>query len=356
MKAQSCHDKGESSFLRIVREDTERIGSLKLPWHELEGAKVVITGASGFIGSSIARFLLSLYRSGIVSKPLQVIGIIRSEQSSVEALSDCLTDSQFSFQFSDLAQSNAIDLGNPDYVLHAASHASPKYYSTDPVGILLANSLGTHTLLNASLKARRFLFVSSSEVYGSTSNEKPISESDFGPLDPTMVRSCYSEGKRFGESLSVCWHKMHGLHTNIVRPFHTYGPGLRVDDGRVFSDFAYAVANSKPITLTSSGSAIRAYCYASDAVAGIMTVLLCGTPGDAYNLANPNAVISVRELAEMLSASYGIPIITSDPKPDYLASTFNMLIPNIDKLASLGWKPHVNVAEGFDRFIKAVSA
>jgi UDP-glucuronate decarboxylase len=304
----------------------------------------------------VIRLLLSLYPSGIISRPLQVIGIIRSEQSSLIALADCLADPQFSIRFLDLARSNDINLGSPDYVLHAASHASPKYYSVDPIGILLANSLGTYDLLNASRGSKRFLFVSSSEVYGITSTEKAISESDFGQLDPTVLRSCYSEAKRFGESLSACWHKMHGLHTNIVRPFHTYGPGLRCDDGRVFADFAYAVAHRKPITLTSSGSAIRAYCYVSDAVAGIMTVLLCGAAGEAYNLANPNAVISVKDLAEMLSSTYGIPVNASDPAPGYLASTFNALIPNIDKLGSLGWTPHVNVAEGFDRFIRAVSA
>ena len=356
MTVKHYQHRSNDSFLRVVTDDVKEISSLSLPWEDLKGAKVVVTGASGFIGSSLIRFLLSLYPAGLISKPLQVIGIVRSKQSVLEALADCLPDPHFSIRYLDLAKPNKISLDSPDYVVHAASHASPRYYSVDPVGILLANSIGTHDLLNASDGAERFLYISSSEVYGVTSTNKPIVETSFGELDPTILRSCYSEAKRFGESLVVNWNRMYGLPTSIVRPFHTYGPGLRSDDGRVFADFAYAVARQSPIALTSSGSAIRAYCYISDAVAGIMTVLLRGVAGEAYNLANPDALISVKELAELLSSRYGVPVINSDPAPGYLASKSNVLIPDTSKIRSLGWTPRVTIEEGFDRFIEAVSS
>ena len=344
-----------SVFSEIVQIDNQNISLCRLPWHQLENKEVVVTGASGFLGGSIIRFLLSLYPSGLIANPLRVKGIIRSKESDLSSLETYLDNDCLQIEICDLSKVDTINLGSPDYVIHAASHASPKYYSLDPVGILLSNSAGTSALLSASNQSTRFLFISSSEVYGLSNSDHPIAESDFGSLDPTVLRSCYSEAKRFGESLVTCWHRQHGLHTNIVRPFHTYGPGLRANDGRVFSDFAYSVALRKNITLTSSGSAVRAFCYASDAVSGIMHIMLSGKSGEAYNLANPNAVVSIKELADILSSFYNVPINMSQPDVNYIPSSFSKLIPNVDKLMSLGWRPTVGIEEGFNRFIKAIS-
>lgn len=345
----------KSSFAKIVTEDCRRISLVNLPWFDLSGSTVVVSGAAGFIGSSIVRLLLSLYPTGLVSRPVNVIGLVRNNKSDDWLKTNCLDSPHLNILPCDLAKSNSLDLGHPDYVLHAASLASPKYYSTDPVGTLLPNAVGTLALLEASRSAKRFLYVSSSEVYGRFPGSEPIKETDFGTIDPVQLRSCYSEGKRFGENLCVSWNHMYGLETLIVRPFHTYGPGLRSDDSRVFADFAFAAAKRQPITLTSSGSAVRAYCYISDAIAGIFSVLLLGEPSNAYNLANPGATTSVRDLATMLSSSYNIEINFADPNPEYIPSTIDKSIPDIQKIQSLGWSPSVGLLEGFERFVCAIS-
>ncbi len=251
------------------------------------------------------------------------------------------------------------ELGDFDYLIHAASQASPRFYANDPVGTALPNVVGTAALLEAATKARAkgFVFVSSSEVYGAVSSEGALQEGDGGRVDPATVRACYAESKRMGETLCVAWHAQHGLPTFIVRPFHTYGPGLTRDDGRVFADFAYAVAEGRPIVMTSDGSARRAFCYASDAVDGLFTVLLKGQPATPYNLANPDAELSVKELAELLVGLYadrGARLEQRPPPGGYMPSPFNRLVPDISRLRALGWEPKIGAAEGFRRFIESI--
>ena len=161
-----------------------------------------------------------------------------------------------------------------------------------------------------------------------------------------------------GETLCVAWHQQHKLPTYIVRPFHTYGPGLLADDGRVFADFAYNVVRGENIVMMSDGSARRAFCYASDAVAGFFTVLLNGEPATPYNVANPDGELSVLELAELLVAIFpekGLQVERRLPPGDrnYLASTFSRLIPDVRKLQALGWSAQVAPAQGFCRMIEA---
>ena len=143
------------------------------------------------------------------------------------------------------------------FIVHAASQASPKYYGTDPVGTLSANVLGTYHLLNlaATHRVEAFLFFSSGEVYGQVAPERiPIRETDYGYLDPTDVRSCYGESKRMGETMCVAWAHQFGVPAKIVRPFHTYGPGMRLDDGRVFADFVADIVHDRDIVLKSDGA------------------------------------------------------------------------------------------------------
>ena len=207
--------------------------------------------------------------------------------------------------------------------------------------------------------AKGFVFVSSSEVYGAVSSEGALSETDGGRVDCASLRACYAESKRLGETLCVAWHQQHGLPTYIVRPFHTYGPGLTAEDGRVFADFAFAVARGQPLVMTSDGSARRAFCYGDDAVEGLLTVLLKGQPATPYNLANPQAELSVKELAELLVSiglDLGLPTrLEQRPPPGgYLPSPFNRLVPDIGRLRLLGWTPRVGAREGFTRFIEHI--
>ena len=274
----------DSNSLRILKADTEQVMSADLPWELLDGARVVVSGAAGFLGGALVRSLLALHPAGHIRNPLEVVALVRNLERSRLRLADVADDPQLEWLSWDLNQLGTPQLGCPHFIIHAASQASPRFFIRDPVGTLLPNTVGTAALLHAAQGARRFLFVSSTEVYGSVLTDEALLEDDFGVLDPTGRRACYAESKRLGEALCTAWHAQHGLETIIVRLFHTYGTGLLPDDGRIFSDFAYAIARGEPMVMTSDGSARRTFCYISDATAGLLTVLLKGTAGQAYNL------------------------------------------------------------------------
>jgi UDP-glucuronate decarboxylase len=350
----------QPGLVRVWAEDVAEVVSRRSAWDELAGARVVVTGAGGFLGGYVVRTLLTLNHKGVLPKPVQVVAMVRDAARARTRLSDVLDDPALEILEWDLNSLAVPTLGDTNYVVHAASQASPRFYAVDPVGTILPNTVGTASLL-ATLDprhARGFLFVSSSEVYGSVAREGSIAEDDYGVVDPTQVRSCYAESKRAGETLCVAWSHQYGIPCKIVRPFHTYGPGLLPDDGRVFSDFAFNMVRSEDIIMRSDGSARRAYCYASDAVSGFFSVLLDGEPGAAYNVANADAELSVLELAEMLVALYperGLRVVRENLEAGstYTASTFQRLVPSVDRLEGLGWKAKVGPQEGFRRMIEA---
>jgi len=305
--------------------------------------------------------LLALRWSGKVEQPVHVIGIVRNVAKAALQLADLGDDPYLELQQHDLARSSPPDIRTCSYILHAASQASPKHYGTDPVGTLLPNAIGTLALLQALQTSSRplgFLFVSSSEVYGSLSNNVPLSESSYGGLDPTVVRTCYAEGKRFGEALCTAWFHQYRLPTYIVRPFHTYGPGLQQDDGRVFADFAFNVIRGENIVMTSDGSARRAFCYVSDAIAGFFTVLLRGDAATAYNVANSTADLSLIELAELLTNLYPEKKLLVERRElpsgcAYVPSRLSSVLPDTSRLSALGWRAGIDPATGFHRMIEA---
>lgn len=347
------------SFLPVLQDDIASIVQHDLPWETLAGAQVVVTGAAGFLGGYFARTLLALHSRGKVSRPVRVLAMVRDLERARSRFLDLENHEGFELLPWDLNTMAVPDLRNSQYVIHAASQASPRFYGTDPVGTLLPNTVGTAGLLEALRKSgdpRGFLFVSSSEVYGAVSGEASLSESSYGTVDPVSVRACYAESKRMGEAMCVAWHHQHGIPTYVVRPFHTYGPGLTPEDGRVFADFVFNVVRGEDIVLNSDGTARRAFCYAADAVKGFFTVLLRGQPATSYNVANPEGELSMLELAQLVvdlvpEKQLKIQRKTSD-KP-YLQSIYNRLVPDVSRLKALGWKPCISPAEGFKRMIEA---
>lgn len=351
----------DTPMLRTWREDVAAIVARDLDWERFAGRRVVVTGAGGFLGGYIARTLLALADLGKTSAPVQVVAPVRSLGRATLRAPDLAAAPGLTFVEWDLNRIAVPDFGNISYVVHAASQASPNFYGTDPVGTALPNAVGTAALLQAlqaSDDRRGFLFVSSSEVYGVTAAETTLSEHDFGPLDPLLVRSCYAESKRMGENLCASWTHQYGLPTYVVRPFHTYGPGLTEGDGRVFADFAFNVVRGHDITMMSDGSARRAFCYASDAAAGFFTALLAGAPGAGYNVANPSGALSVLELAELLVRLYperALKVVrhARAENDGYTPSKVTTSVPSIEPLNALGWRPTVTPAVGFRRMIDA---
>ena len=186
----------------------------------------------------------------------------------------------------------------------------------------------------------------------------PIKETAYGYLDCTKVRACYGESKRMGENICVSYHAQYGVNSKIVRPFHTYGPGMALDDGRVFADLVANIVRKEDIVLKSDGSAIRPFCYLTDAVLGFLTILIKGENGQAYNMGNPDEEHSILELSNILIdmyKEYGLKIVMTNPDQgnSYLKSPISRNSPNIDKIKQLGWAPKVGVREGFRRTISS---
>jgi len=346
---------------RIWAVDAEAVTSRDLPWQRLSGLTIAVTGAGGFLGGYLVRVLLGLHAAGRVERPIRVLALVRDFDRGLERLSPLSQNPDLELRTWDLNDISVPDLGDCNYVLHAASQASPRFYGSDPVGTLMPNAIGTASLLKALQRCpdpRGLLFVSSSEVYGEVGGDRTLAETDYGQIDPASVRACYGESKRLGETLCVAWHQQYGLPTYIVRPFHTYGPGLLANDGRVFADFAYNIIRGENIVMMSDGSARRAFCYASDAIAGFFTVLLNGQPATPYNVANPAGELSVMELAELLVGLYPekrLKVERRLPPGDrnYMSSTFSRLIPDVRRLSGLGWSVQVAPNQGFRRMIEA---
>jgi UDP-glucuronate decarboxylase len=338
----------------IVTADVAAILAADLPWQRFSGKRLLVTGAAGFLPAYVVETLLALK-----PRPAEVVGLVRNLEKARQRFASHGDHPALSLAQVDLTKPLAMG-GRFDFIIHAASQASPRYYFSDPIGTLEPNVIGTYNLLEraAADGCEGFLFFSSSEVYGQTKPE-PLAEGDYGYLDPAAVRSCYAESKRMGETLCVCATHQRKVPTSIARLFHTYGPGLAPDDGRVFSDFIADIVAGRDFIIKSDGSARRAFCYVSDAIAGIFTAMLKGNSGQPYNVGNDRAEVSIKELAETLIAAFPerkLSVIIDPAKmgQNYAKSAVSRNAPDVGALRGLGWSPRIDIATGFRRTVAAL--
>ncbi len=297
------------------------------------GHRVVITGAAGFIGSHLAEALLDQGDS--------VVGIDNLSTGDAVNIAH-LADRDFEFIRHDV--SNYIDLDGPvDAVLHWASPASPIDYLERPIPTLKVGALGTHNALGlAKAKQATFVLASTSEVYGDPL-EHPQTESYWGNVNPIGPRGVYDEAKRFAEAMTTAYRRCHGIDTKIVRIFNTYGPRMRVRDGRAVPNFIAQALRGENLTVYGDGTQTRSFCYISDLVDGILRLMRSDT-NDPVNLGNPNEM-TVAGIAEQIIRLTGSssrivhePLPVDDPK---------VRRPDIGRArAVLGWEPRVPLAEG----------
>ena len=340
---------------KIIKEDISLIIKSFQNWDRFKNKTVLISGANGFLPAYLVETFLAVTETMNVN----VIALVRNKQKAEKRFQHLIGNANLLIVEHDVCVEFNCDQ-KIDFIIHAASQASPKYFGVDPVGTLSANILGTLNLLKLAEKkmVESFLYFSSGEVYGQVKEEDiPIKEDTFGYLNPVNVRSCYGESKRMGENICASYFSQYGVKAKIVRPFHTYGPGMTLDDGRVFADFVANIVNKQDIVLNSDGSAIRPFCYLTDATLGFLTILLNGKNGDAYNMGNPKEEISILKLAETLVTlypEYNLKVKINMPgnKP-YLKSPIQRNSPDIEKIKQLGWNPKINISEGFKRTIQS---
>ena len=344
----------------VIAEDIERVISSGIDWSPLSDCRVLVTGAGGFLPAYMVEVLLALGRHPEMTneRPPEVIALVRSESRAWRRFSHHRDNLMLRFLVQDVSENLPQDV-KPAYVIHAASPASPKYYRDDPVGTIRPNTAGTESLLRraAETNARGFLYFSTSEVYGALPEASiPTREDQFGVLDPTDPRACYAEAKRLGETMCLGWHRQFGVPAKIVRPFHVYGPGMSLDDGRVFADFVADILAGRDITLLSAGTAARSFCYLSEATEAFFRILLQGEAGHAYNLGNPDGECSISTLADTLAALYpekNLKVRRVERSTDsaYMPSTIERSCPDITRLMSLDWWPRIGIEQGFGRTI-----
>jgi nucleoside-diphosphate-sugar epimerase len=344
---------------QVIRADLDDIIGYELPWQCLQKKVVMITGGSGFLASYMVKSLIcanDLYGLG-----LEIICVVRSLRSVKQRLLPYIDHPHLKIIKHDISRSLPEDFPGADLIIHNASQASPRLYGVDPVGTLMANTAGTAYLLDHAVRHRssHFLFFSTAEVYGDTGTPgHRLTENSYGYLDPLTVRSCYAESKRIGETMCAAWSHQHGVHTSIVRPFHTYGPGMALDDGRVFADFVGDVVSGRDIVIKSNGLATRSFCYIADATKGFLSVLLKGKTAEAYNIANPKTEISMRDLAHAIAGLFperevGVRFDVSASTNAYLQSPVPHATPSIEKVSQLGWTPTISISEGFARTVQS---
>lgn len=327
-----------------------------LPWERLSGKTILISGATGMIGKCIIDILMAYNNKQRASdRRVRITALSRNRERADKRFAKYYEDENFKYISADVNK-EIPECGSADYIIHAASNTHPLQYSKDSIGTITANVLGCKNLLDYAVAhgSGRFCFVSSVEIYGENRGDsEKFGEDYLGYIDCNTLRAGYPESKRLGEALCNAYAHTYNMDFVIPRLSRVYGPTMLSSDSKAIAQFIKKAAAGEDIVLKSAGTQLYSYTYAMDAAMGILTVLLNGKSGEAYNISDSESEVTLRQIAEWLAEDNGVKVAYEIPdaveQAGYSAATKAVL--DSRRISELGWKPLVHMREGLQRTV-----
>lgn len=342
---------------KIIKEDINSIIELDNIMRYIRGNTILLTGATGFVGSYIA---YSILQDSIVHKSdTKLIMLVRNKTKAIDIFYEYYNSGLITIIEQDIVK----DINyseNIDYIIHCASNAAPKEYFNDPVGTILTNIYGTNNLLNLakSKNVKKFLYLSTIEIYGQV-DKSVIEESDYGYISPITPRSCYPLSKKTCENLCISYAEQYGININIARLSYLFGPGMKKDDSKIVAQFARSISDEKNLILKSSGLQKRSYCYITDAITGLFTVLVKGENKQEYNITSKHCITTLKGLAEKFISIYpekNLKVLYEIPTELEVKQFTNIddSVLSTQKLEGIGWDSKVSLEVGLKRMVESL--
>lgn len=338
-------------------DDINAVCSIELPWDKLIGKTMLISGASGMIGSCLIDVIMRKNMGGLNCK---IYALGRSAEKAKSRFEYCYDSENFKFIPYDINKPLERDLGRVDYILHLASNTHPVAYSSDPICTITTNIIGTNNLLKYAVehKTERFLFASSVEIYGENRGDvEKFDESYLGYINCNTLRAGYPESKRCGEALCQAYKKQYGLDFVIPRLSRVYGPTMLMSDTKASSQFILKAVAGEDIVLKSAGEQFYSYTYVTDAVLGLLTVLLKGKSGEAYNIADENSDIRLKDFARLCAENAGTNVVFEIPDTSEAVGYSKATVAILDsaKIKGLNWCSMTDIRAGVTKTCEVVA-
>lgn len=345
--------------MQTYQEELKSYITPDFPWEKLAGKTILLSGATGMIGRCIIDLLMAYNHEQDNSDTcVRIIALSRNPETAKKRLGKHWGDDNFSYTSCDV--NRGIPVYAPaDYVIHAASNTHPLQYSQDPIGTITSNVIGCRNLLDyaVSQRSERFCFVSSVEIYGENRGDTEKFDEDYlGYINCNTLRAGYPESKRLGETLCNAYYQTYQMDYVIPRLSRIYGPTMLATDSKAISQFIKKAAAGEDIILKSAGTQLYSYTYVLDAAMGILTVLLKGESGGAYNISDSESEVTLRQITEWLAEDNGMKVVFEIPDAAEQAgySTATKAVLSTEKISALGWRAQVHMREGLRKTVHSL--